>query len=347
MNLLTLIWLSALVLSGAALLLLLLLVVSRLFSGRRQRRLDERRRALVRGVLSGKESPAEGLKRVPADIVAEIFTDLIRLVRGEERRAFVEQAQRLGVPDRLGRRLRSMSARKRLVAAQSLGQFHDSDSLERLHASLKDSNEDVRLAAALALAEAGQTEDIHALVQELGLGTEEDSMLIVTLFRVIADERPEEIKALVAHPDTNLVARLAAIEALATTGDYSLVPTIVQLVLDAPDGAEELPRYLRALGTIGHPAAMPAIMNGLDRPAVGARATAAGAAGRIGLAGAGARLTELLDDPEWWVRFRAAEALVRIGGPAINRLRAVAADGSPRARDAAATTLAEHGMAAA
>lgn len=343
MNPLLLIWYTSLLLAAAAVATMILLILARLVVQRRAQSRAKRRRKLVQELLRGDTPSRDRFRGLPRDLVTDTFLDLIRLVRGKERDLLVEQAAQLGVAEQLVRRARSTSARKRLVAVQSLAQFHDDDSLYRLHQAVGDRNEDVRLAAALSLAEAGRSDDIHALVERLGLGTAQDSLMMVTLFRVVAEDRPEEIKALALNEGANLQARLAAIEALATTGDYSLVSLIAGLVLAAPDDSEELPRYLRALGTLGHPAAGAAIMDGLGRSTVAARAAAAGAAGQIRLPDASDRLVELLDDPEWLVRFRAAEALIQFGPAGTSRLRDAARIGSSTAREAAATVLAEHG----
>lgn len=343
MSALAFIWFVALALTAAALIVMAVLILARLIADRQGRRRAARQRALVRDLLAGDNLPAEKLRKIPSDLLADTFTDLIRLVRGDERGAFVAQAAGLGVPAQLGQQLRSGSARKRIIAAQSLADFHDPESLQALHASLTDRNDDVRLAAALSLAQSHNGSPVGQLVEQLGLGVEEDSLLMVTLFRVIAEERPDEIKALVLSADVNARVRLAGIEALATTGDYSLVPVITGLAMAAPDDAEELPRYLRALGSLAHPAGSAAVLGGLGRTAMGARAAAAVAAGKIGLVESAPRLAELLDDPEWWVRFRAAEALIRLGPPGLERLRATAQSGPARAREAAVTMLAEAG----
>jgi len=58
------------------------------------------------------------------------------------------------------------------------------------------------------------------------------------------------------------------------------------------------------------------------------------------------RLAELLGDPEWWVRFRAAESLILFGEPGLALLRTAAAGDQGLARDAATTMLAERGLPA-
>ena len=180
-------------------------------------------------------------------------------------------------------------------------------------------------------------------MQRLGLGTEQPSRTMVGLFRTIAQTQADEIKALVLEPGHNLDVRIAAIEALASTGDYSLVPVIAELALAAADGTEELPRYLHALGKLGHPSGRKAVLAGLSSASMAARAAAARAAGRIVLTESADRLGQMLGDPEWWVRFRAAEALFELGEAGLSRLRLAAGQGSDPARDAAATMLAARG----
>ena len=344
MSLLLLIWLASLLLATGALAIMVVLIVSRVLGSRREGLRAARRRALVQQLLRGGVSDGSALRKAPPDLIAQTFRDLIRLVRGDERDALVEQAAQLGVPARLCRLLESGSARDRLSAAQSLADFRDPGTLQALRNALDDRNEDVRLAAALSLAHSGGAAEVHALVERLGLGTEEDSMMIVTLFRTVAEERPHEIKALILRPETNVRARLAAVEALAGTGDYSLVPLIARLATEADDDSEELPRYLHALGQLGHPAGREAIIHGLNRKAPEARAAAAAAAGEIGLVESMDRLGALLDDADWWVRFRSAEALVRLGDPGLERLKRAARSGLARASEAAGTILAEHDL---
>lgn len=184
------------------------------------------------------------------------------------------------------------------------------------------------------------------LVEQLGLGTHESSMLIVTLLSEIARSRPDEIRQLVEDTGIPPAVRAAAIEALSGSGDYSLVKVIADLAQAADDAAPELPRYLRALGAFKHPAALPAIRSRLASPTWWVRAAAAESAGLISLADTIPTLCELLDDDDWWVRFRAGEALVRFGPTGRSLLMQVGENGSERARHAARSTLAEQAMAA-
>lgn len=344
MSALQLIWATSLVLSCAALAVMLALVVMRLWTSWLRSRHLEARRRLVPVLLGGAELDPAVLRGIPDHVVTDLSLELIQLVRGAERDAFIANATRLGVPQRLARQMRSWSQRERAIALQGLAQLDDPVSRAALWRALDDRNRDIRLAAAQALAGKREQLDAQDLVRRLGLGSEQPSRTMVGLFRMIAETQPDEIKALVLQPDQNLEVRVAAIEALSNTGDYSLVPVIKSLALEAADGSEELPRYLHALGKLGHPGGREAVLAGLSSESMAARAAAARAAGRIALVDSAERLGELLNDREWWVRFRAAEALIDLGEAGLSRLRTAAVHGYGPARDAAVTMLAERGL---
>ncbi|PXA85351.1 HEAT repeat domain-containing protein, partial [Caulobacter sp. D4A] len=72
------------------------------------------------------------------------------------------------------------------------------------------------------------------------------------------------------------------------------------------------------------------------------RSAAAEAVGAAGLAKLAAPVAALLDDPEWWVRFRAGDALGKLGRTGRALLEATASDEAhPVAQRAAERALAE------
>jgi HEAT repeat protein len=339
-------WTLSLVLSLAALAIMAGLIVARMVSARRSATRKAFRDQLVPRLLEG--APDAEIERLPQarTLLAQIAGELISIVRGDERDQFVATATRLGVAETLARQLRRGSHRERILAAESLAHFPDDRTTDALDAALDDRSADVRLTAALALASSGRSPPLAALVERLRLGISEQSMLLVTLIQEIARERPEESRALLLDPAAPATLKAAAIDALSGSGDYSLVPVIARLAVEAPDDAPELPRYLRALGQLHHPAARPAIVRGLASRTWFVRAAAAEAAGRIGLADLLHELEDLLDDGDWWVRYRAGEAIARLGEQGRRRLAVVSKAGSPRAREVARLSLVEQGALA-
>jgi HEAT repeat protein len=337
-------WYVSLGIAAVALLIMVSLLVARLVMGWTGRARDAEKKRLI-PLLLGAHPQGKLRKQGRGDLLATLLVELIQLVRGSDRERFVEAATRLGVPDRLRHQLNSGSPRTRLAAAEALAEFPDEQSVERLRAALRDRSSDVRLSAALALASVGQTPPARELVDLLGIGTTENSLLTVGLLRDIAARHPAQIKALILDDSVPANAKASAIEALSASGDYSLVPLIASLALttDADDPA--LPRYLGALGAFAHPAGEKAVKRGLSSPSWEVRAAAAEAAGRIALISLGPQLRELLADPLWWVRFRAGEALTRMGAEGAQLLRQAAQFSPEPGRTAAVMTIAERGIA--
>ena len=335
-------WFASLALAAFSLLIMAGLLIARSVSSHLTTKREAERRRFV-SILLGPESSladaaaAAGMNR---KALTELSIELIQLVKGEDRERFIATATALGIPERLRHQIDSGSPRVRLAAAEALAQFPDEKSRQRLRMALNDRNSDVRTAAALSLARVGEPPPAEELVYKLGIGTSENSLLAVSLFRDVAERRPDELKALLVDPNIPAGAKAAVIESLSASSDYTIVPMIVTLA-----GEEEEPhhlvRYLRALGKFGHPAGEPAIRRGLQNPHWAVRAAAAGAAGRIGLAALAPNLRQLLGDTEWWVRFRAGEALTKLGAIGVEHLREVASDGTEPARTAASKILAE------
>lgn len=347
MSILEGLWLASLMLAGLALAIMIFLIVARLISVRRSATRSFERRRLVGLLLS---APPSRLKLEEVDPASALLTDLaveiLHLVRGEERENFLASAARLGVPDTLRARLKGGNRRTRLAATEALSHFPDALSRSALEEALDDQSSEVRLAAALALASTGEGPDVSDLVARLGIGAREQSLLSVGLLREIAGKKPEQVKMLVLDRNIRPEVRAAAVEALSSSADYSLVSIVTEMTLALLPEDKELPRYLRALGDFGHPAGAKAVMRWLDAPEPLVRAAACEAAGRIGMNEAGDRLSLMLGDQDWWVRLRAGQALVRLGRPGRELLKAVAANGDDIARKAAAVILAEHRSAA-
>lgn len=336
-------WLTSLAMAVLSLSIMLLLLVARAISGGlAKRRLAERER-LVPLLLGAEDGAAPSSRGANAKLLTHLAVELIELVRGGERDRLVAAATAMGVPERLRHQLDSGSPRVRLAAAEALAEFADEKSVERLRAALEDRNSSVRIAAALSLAATGRTPPASELVYKLGIGSTEHSLLAVSLFRDVAEQRPSELKALLVDPAIPAGAKAAIIESLSASADYTLVPLVVSLAGEE-DNPRHLTRYLRALGAFGHPAAEPAVRRALGNAHWEVRGAASRAAGRIGLVGLVPNLKQRLGDSEWWVRFRAAEALTLLGDAGTAILHEVAASRSEPARSAAAKMLAERNL---
>ena len=341
MNSLRALWEFSLALCAIAAITLACLLVARILTeGRAQRREAERNR--IKPILLGAEmdedfpAPRRRLEQIEA---MRMSVELAEFVRGSDRDALLRRAEQLGIRKTLHKQAVSRIAQDRLLAAEALAMFPEE--AERVGSMLDDRNPDVRLGAALAMAQNHVAPPARDLVARLGLGTTEHSLLIVSLMRDLVERDDEDVEAMLYDPSLPDAAKLAATDALAESGRVAQAPLVAWMAEAAAGETELLPRIYHALGRIGHPAGHRAIARGLDHADWQVRAAAAQAAGMTRFIGAIERLVQLLADDEWWVRFRAGEALARLGKPGIEALLQVTSDGHGLARQAARLTIAE------
>jgi HEAT repeat protein len=332
-------WEFSLLLCFIALLGVAGLCAARLLSERRGRRRDELRKKLLPALMRG-ETPDVRPSKLARNVAATLTLELAELVRGSDREALLRAATAAGAAEELARHLRSRVPQDRLMAAEGLALFPDHrDDVTRV--ALTDPVPDVRLGAALALAQEGRAPAVGTLIRGLGIGTSENSLLVVSLMRDLVKADPHAVEALLYDLDLPDAAKLAATDALAESGAVDHGPLVAWMAEAAGDDPELRPRIIRALGRLGHPAGHEAVLAALHDSAWQVRAAAAEASGRSVLRLAIPRLTELLGDDEWWVRFRAGEALSRLGTDGRQALHHAASGTDSAAQVAAKATLAE------
>ena len=341
MDVLVTLWSASLLLCLSGVVALLLLIVVRVFSARTARSRERVRRRLVPLLLGGERS-AQRLAGAELRFATNLTVELAEFMRGTDRAELLTVATALGVPDLLYKRARSRTAQDRLTAIEALALFDDHASA--VEHALDDSNPHVRLGAALALSARGEAPDLLQLARKLQIGDVENSLLLISLMGDIAGHDPAAVRTLLTDASVPDAAKVAAIDALADSG-YSHAPLLTELAAN-PGGDPELkPRIFRALGRTGHPVGAKVIEAGLASEDWRIRAACAEAAGQIALRRLAGVLGTLLCDEQWWVRFRAGEALLRLGEPGIAVMRQAVAGSEALAARAAKTLLAERAVA--
>lgn len=334
------IWQLSLSLSSAALLALALILVARFVAERRDKRTQTERRRIAGMLMAASlDAPVAPKRALEKQVAAQLVLEMAELVRGPDREALLANAEALRIPHTLLRSSVSRSAQERLLAAEALAMFPTGQ--ERVRQMLRDRNPGVRLGSALALAQNQAAPAPAEIVRLLGLGTTERSLLVASLMRDLVDADPASVEDLLRDASLPNAAKLAAVDALASSGLVEHARLVARMAEQARSDDELLPRIYNALGRIGHPSGHAAILRGLAHPAWTVRAAAAQAAGANRLVAAAEPLGALLGDEQWWVRLRAGEALRRLGPQGYEVLTQVAASEHPLARDAAALTLEE------
>lgn len=341
------VWTTSVALAAASLLVMAALIVARFIRNLRERRLKERRAALVGAVLrwlngeGGEQDLIEAWRSDPIVLIL-LSSELLSLLRGEEHARLVALFEACGLPALLHKQVMQRHRRAAELAAESLRHFPGPRTTAVLTAALDHAYHDVRLRAALSLAEHDQAPDVRELASRLETGGTLSTRLTTALFRRIAPQQQESLWALCEDATAPPPLRVMALDALATTGNYALVAGMTRLAQEA--GGDVAAQALRSLGALGHPAARPAVEAGLASPEFAVRVQAASAAGRIGLVDLADKVAALLTDDVWWVRYRAAEALAELGERGRRLLQRATEAGQEAERRTAALVLAEKGL---
>ena len=195
------------------------------------------------------------------------------------------------------------------VRQSSVEAISEAGPVSMLSPLLQDSNEAVRLAAAMKFGgteEPAQTIKLHALQHH------QDARIRLAALQALDSDEPSPaaksalIKAL---QDYNAALREAAASALDKAGDIAVPPLIKTL-------RDKNPRVrlaaVRSLGRIGSPAALSAIAATLDDPEANVRDTAKYALGDAAAAVMQETVSQL-NHPDWQVRRQAAARLKVLG----------------------------------
>jgi HEAT repeat protein len=287
----------------------------------------------------------EGILRQHTAETADLAAELFELLQGADQIRLRELLQAAGLPKILAGKLAQGSDAGRLKAAEALAHFPGTTSKTALEAALRDRSVEVRLAAATALGEIAAAPALPVLLGWIGTEDSGQSLRVVDLFVRLAPSRIEEFVSLARDDAATAWLRIAAVEALGKTGSYAVHAVLIDIVTDKAQPAALVAAGVRALGTLGYPDIETTVRWALSHPDWQVRAEAAVAAGRIGLTTLVAPIGVLVGNEVWWVRLRAAEALISMENPGLAELRRIAGGTPGRAQRTAALLLAERQVA--
>lgn len=310
------IWYGSLSLAAFSLLIMFYLIVRRLvtdFFERRYAARRERTKLLMFGLINEEITPEAVRRRLrPRDqkFLLEISGQLRRGLKGEPEDKLVSLLNDVVDVDIISRELRKGTAAERAALCAELSWSSNPVVHQALRDRLDDSEADVVLAAANALLESGAGLSLHGFALKVVKNKMLGHRGVRDLFRKLAPQQVQELRRLV-RLNIEEVGVLAA-DALARCGDISVIPDLNEQVKSNPFKNVRA-ECLRSLGELRHPDGEDAVLYGLEDQAWEVRTQAAIAAGRIGTQDLVPLLKELLQEERWWVQFRAAEALSRLG----------------------------------
>lgn len=346
MTLLEALWRTIIILAGTSVLTLFLLVIRRYYHELQERRVSKdwaRLKGKLFEYLDDETNDPANIPRFPRSVrstALNMAINLADMIKGHEKNQLSKYIASTGYLKKNLRRLRHPDFKQRRVAASALRIFSDEKVRRALrNRLLHDRADSVRLAAARSLMAQNDLPSPRVLAEVLGpeaLG----SLLSRSIFRHLARENPMELARLLTDNRSSIELRLVCADALGDSPDFRVIPYLsfatqyrhTQLQATA----------LQSLGKLEHISAERAIERGLEDGNWTVRVQALIAAGRIGMHYQTDKIAALLDDENWWVRFRAAECLYNLGRRGQQTLFE-RATGTDRGSRMAALLLDEHG----
>jgi hypothetical protein len=243
--------------------------------------------------------------------------------------------------DRLARRLvRSRSVRKRLLAIVALGHLGDRVEWRRLWQIARSGHPLLSLAASQSLARIDPAIATGMIVPLIVRHEHWSTGKVATVLEELGPDRISEPleRAVLQAPESDrprLIAFLAVCQHSAALG------AVRQLLRD-PHADEVITPCLEVIRKFADRQDLPLVYRYLTHARWHVRAVAAGCIGGIGRQADQERLIPLLADRQWWVRYRAAQAIVCLSPEDDQRLHDIQGKLSDRyARDILTQAIAE------
>jgi hypothetical protein len=301
---------GSLVASVAMLAAVLMLRLRALAGAARERRIAKRWQSVLVRCVESAAPKNRPLPRSEAHIFLHIWNRMHESLMGEAKQRLNELARALGADQIALRYMRGRNARRRLIAIVTLGNLHDERALEQLVLLLADPSPVVSLRAAQALlriqggealptllaALAGRPDwplaRVISLLRELGAPAAVGRALAATMLDALASGNPEL-----------LVRLLGLVEAADAERLRAAVLQVLRRSRDAQTVAA-------ALAALRHPGDAQVARAFAPHPEWLVRMESARALGRLGTQADLHNLVKLMSDANWWVRYRAAQAIV-------------------------------------
>jgi HEAT repeat protein len=272
-----------------------------------------------------------------------VWNDVHSALRGGTTENLARIARELKLEEHLHGALESRSFHDRVMAIVALGHVRSARSFTHLATHLDDRSPIMSLCAARALMQADPQRAAPLLVARIVVRSDWSQGSIAAILQeaggAIATGQLADVTGR-AHGE--LASRL--IRLLAGASADSAAPLIRDWLRSSAD--ERV--VTTCLQVISNPADLDCVRPLLVHPRWHVRMLAAATLGRLGVPGDDQRLITMLSDSQWWVRYRAAGALLHLSFAGRERLRQIQQTHTdPYARDIITQVLAEQAIGSA
>ena len=223
----------------------------------------------------------------------------------------VRLARTVGSPRRAHELLQSRLLRERILAVVTLGRLQEQSAWAQLSTLLTHHNSFLAFSAAQALLRIDPQAALPLLLPVLGHRADWSPLKVVSMLKTVERDAASEalVKAAI-QGSPNIGPRL--IRYLPATHSPQGLPILRQFICDPSLSPNMLAACLFVFGEFRDPADLPVVRHHLTNQAWYVRVQAATALGKLGTADDEERLIDMFNDEQWWVRYRAGEALVSL-----------------------------------
>ncbi|MFO0773418.1 MAG: HEAT repeat domain-containing protein [Nitrospiraceae bacterium] len=252
-------------------------------------------------------------------LVMYLWNHMQESIKGDMAKGLNDIASRVGMDRTAHRYLVEGRLREQLIAVSTLGHLRNHDDWDTLVALAGTENAFLSLAAARALVQIDATKALGVLVPLISHRSDWSPLKIITMLTAAgADVAAKAVGEAAVDAPPVMAARLIRYLA-ATKSPHALPP--LRTMLTRPDCADEvIAACLHVFGLFSDPRDLTTVRRYLDHPTWFVRLQAAISIGAMGMEEDEPRLLALLQDDKWWVRYRAAEALVALPSMTLSKL---------------------------
>jgi hypothetical protein len=305
-------------------LLAIILLRARLWRRRKhERAVIERWRPVLSQCVDGVPRNPPTLRTTEREVFLRLWNHFFESLRGAAGLHLVELARKLDMDTYAGRLLERGNLRERLLATLTLGHLRDGTRFDGLRALTSDPSPLLSLAAARACVEIDADE---ALIWLMPVIAAREDWPLARVSTVLAEAganritRPlaDAFERVATAPDPG--PRVARLQRLMEVAHAERMMPVVRRVLRSATNEQVIVSCLNALV---EPGDVEVVRAHCVHPAWPVRMAAARALGRLGTPDDRKQLVDMLEDRHWWVRYRAARALIAMPFVNVEELKKV------------------------
>jgi len=348
MNLLTIVTLTAEILTILSIVLLAVIIILRLLTEDRLRHEADFRRStenLLLAFLAGEATEQATLSILQKDpsCALTILMERSDALPPGERSKLIPIFRELHYSHGELAALKGHRWESRLRAAERLGYLGDDTAIPPLMNALRDDAIAVRFAAAGSLARLGCHDAVEPILHALDLPGEVSQRRVTEVIAGMAQGAIGPLVTVLESSSGTAGTLSIACRAAGILKERKALPPL--LLLLHHENAEVRLNAVRALSSIGDPSVIKALTALAEDSSWEVRSMVIRALGRLRATEETPLLLEALSDPEWWVRQNAAQSLLELGDRGVGELRHAAEHHvDAYGRDISRQILQQHGL---